>query len=430
MFIHIISWHLHLGYLSGYLYLLGDSFKAFVYQYPHIFFSVGFATSILITNRFYNIRAISLPLFRWTNILLAGLLGLMVLSMFGLKAQAALGAQIFGLLVPLTLILTSIYAYRVERKAIVYLGAAWLAFVLAVLYYVLSLQGIITFKAYSPLVLQSGVLLEFMLLALALGQRYQTILERQRKVESEHFKLMQLHNTELELQVSKRTQSLNELIDQLKASDEVKNKLFSIIAHDLRTPFNSMLSILSTEIIDMLDEDELKMMLRSNSNHFQQLKIMLDNILHWARSQMEEVQINKEPFDIVKTTNFLATVYQPIAESKKVGIHINSVSASQFCMADKNHIRLVLRNLLDNAVKYTEPSSDILIEIVKVSNEVSFSIQNNFNVRNGPGVNVRSAGLGINLCEDYLNRNGSSLNKEVSGGVIRFSFLLPAGVLQ
>ncbi len=419
-----------IGYLNGYIYLLGDPIRTFVYKYPHIFFSMGFATSILITNRFYNIRTISLPLFRWTNILLAGLLVLAVLSAFGFKAQAALGAQVFGMIVPVTLILTSIYAYRVERKAVAYLCAAWLIFVMAVVYYVLSLQGIVTFQSYSPLILQCGVLLEFMLLALALGQRYKTILERQRQVEAEHFKLMQIHNTELEEQVSKRTQNLNELIDRLKASDEVKNKLFSIIAHDLRTPFNSLLSILSTDIIDMLDEDELKMMLRSNSNQFQQLKIMLDNILHWARSQMEEVQINTEDFDILKTTNFLATVYRPIAESKKVDIQITSGSETQFCRADKNHIRLVLRNLLDNAVKYTEPSSNILIKIEKVTNEVSFSIQNSFIATNSPGIKLRSAGLGISLCEDYLNRNGSSLKKELAKDIIRFSFLLPAGDLQ
>ncbi|WP_114792735.1 7TM diverse intracellular signaling domain-containing protein [Niabella yanshanensis] len=419
-----------IGYLSGHIYLLGDSIKNFVYNYPHIFFSIGFATSILITNRFYNIRSISLNLFRWTNILLGGLSGLLLLSAFGFKAQAAMGAQVFGLLVPLTLIITSVYAYCAARKAVVYLGAAWLTFVGAVIYYVLCLQGILTFHPYSPLILQSGVLLEFMLLALALGRRYQTILEQQRRVEADHFKLMQIHNNELEQEVSKRTENLKEVINQLKASDEVKNKLFSIIAHDLRTPFNSLLSILSTDVIDLLDEAELKMVLRSNSNHFQQLKIMLDNILHWARSQMEEVQINKEHFDIIKTTNFLATVYKPIVEAKEVSIQISSQTGSQFCIADKNHIRLVLRNLLDNAVKYTNPSSSILIEIDQVSDAVRFSIQNSFIESNNDGQKARTTGLGIKLCEDYLTRNGSSLKKEVLGNIIRFSFLLPSADLN
>ncbi|HTG55010.1 MAG TPA: sensor histidine kinase, partial [Niabella sp.] len=419
-----------IGYLSGHIYLLGGAVKTFVYNYPHIFFSVGFGASILITNRFYNIRSLSLAIFRWTNILLGGLFALLLLSAFGFKAQAAMGAQVFGLLVPLTLIISSVCAYRAVRKTVVYLGAAWLTFVGAVIYYVLCLQGILTFQPYSPLILQSGVLLEFMLLALALGRRYQTILEQQRRVETEHFKLMQIHNTELEQQVSKRTENLKEVINQLKASDEVKNKLFSIIAHDLRTPFNSLLSILSTDVIDLLDEAELKMILRSNSNHFQQLKIMLDNILHWARSQMEEVQINKEPFDIIKTTNFLATVYKPIAEDKEVSIQINTPGESQFCIADKNHIRLVLRNLLDNAVKYTHPSSSILIEFDKVSESVRFSIQNSFMETTNSDGNTRTTGLGIKLCEDYLSRNGSSLNKEILGNIIRFSFLLPSAEMN
>jgi signal transduction histidine kinase len=419
-----------IGYLCGHIYLLGDSIKTFVYNYPHIFFCVGFACSILITNRFSNIRSISLFLFRWTKILLGGLSALLFLSAFGFKAQAALGAQAFGLLVPITLIITSIFAYRLQRTVIVYLGAAWLAFVVAVIYYVLCLQGIFTFQSYSPLLLQSGVLLEFMLLAMALGRRYQTILEQQRQVEAAHFKLIQVHNTELEQQVSKRTENLKELIDQLKASDEVKNKLFSIIAHDLRTPFNSLLSILSTDVIDSLNENELKMMLRSNSNQFQQLKIMLDNILHWARSQMQEVQISREHFDIIKTTSFLTTVYKPIAEHKKVRIHLKSPAEPQFCIADKNHIRLVLRNLLDNAVKYTDHSGDILIEIDKISGSVRFSIQNSFAASAGLRVKVKTTGLGINLCEDYLHRNGSSLHREIAGDLIKFSFLLPAAELN
>ena len=418
-----------IGYLCGHIYLLGDAIKTFVYNYPHIFFCVGFACSILITNRFNNIRSISLLLFRWTNILLGGLFALLLLSALGFKARAAMGAQAFGMLVPVTLIITSIFAYRVERKAIIYLGAAWLTFVVAVIYYVLCLQGIFTFQPYSPLLLQSGVLLEFMLLALALGRRYQTILEQQRQVEAAHFKLMQVHNTELEQQVSKRTENLKEAIDQLKASDEIKNKLFSIIAHDLRTPFNSLLSILSTDLINSLDENELKMVLHSNSNHFQQLKIMLDNILHWSRSQMQEVHISREHFDIIKTTGFLTTIYKPIAEHKKVCIHIKSPPEPQFCTADKNHIRLVLRNLLDNAVKYTDHSKDILIEIDKVSDSVRFSIQNSFAATNTRDT-TRTAGLGINLCEDYLNRNGSSLNKEIKGNLIKFSFLLPAAELN
>lgn len=423
--LYILSFGIYtIGYLSGHIYLLGDAVKKFVYSYPHMFLSFGFGTSILITNRFYNIRSISIVLFRWTNILLGGLVVLLLISAFGFKAQAATGAQVFGLLVPLTLIVTSVCAYCAARKAVIYLGAAWLTFVGAVMYYVLCLQGIFTFQPYSPAVLQCGILLEFMLLALALGRRYQTILEQQRRVEAEHLKLMQLHNDELEQQVSKRTEHLNEVIDQLKASDEVRNRLFSIIAHDLRTPFNSLLSILSTDVIDLLGEAELKKVLRSNSNHFQQLKIMLDNMLHWCRSQMDEVQINREHFDIIKTTNFLATIYKPIAADKDVSIEIKSANSFQFCIADKNHIRLVLRNLLDNAVKYTSPSSRILIEIERVSDLVCISVQNSFTDAGNAG-KTRTTGLGIKLCEDYLKRNGSSLNKEVLNNLVRFSFLIP-----
>lgn len=423
---YIISLGIYtIGYLSGYSYLLGDSFRSFVNRYPHMFFCVGFATSILITNRFYNVRSISLPLLRWTNILVGSLCILLLVSILGFKAQAAWGAQLFGFIVPLTLIVTSVYAYRAEQKAVIHLGAAWLVFVVAVIYYALSLQGILEYHPYSPLILQSGVLLEFMLLAIALGRRYQSILERQRKVEAENLKLIQTHNAELEQKVLKRTENLKRVIVKLKASDKIKSKLFSIVAHDLRTPFNSILSILSADTIDMFSEEELKMILRSNSNHFQQLKIMLDNILHWARSQMQEIKVNRERFEIMEMIRFLVAVYKPIAEQKNVTIHIEDSLQSFFCIADKDHIQLVLRNLLDNAVKYTVDSGNVLVKAVRLETTIEVSIQNNFTAAAGAGINNRGVGLGISLCEDYLTRNGSSLTRVITGDLIKYSFQLP-----
>jgi signal transduction histidine kinase len=415
-----------IGYLSGYSYLLGESFRSFVYRYPHIFFCIGFGTSILITNRFYNIRSLSLPLFRWTNLLLGGLCVLLVISLLGFKARAAWGAQVFGLIVPVTLIVTSIYAYGAERKTVAYLGAAWLTFVAAVIYYVLSLQGILEYTTYSSLILQSGILLEFMLLAIALGRRYELIIERQRKAEEENYKLIQTHNAELERQVSQRTQSLKDAIAKLQASDEIKNKLFSIIAHDLRTPFNGILTILSADNIDLFNEEELKRMLRSNSNHFQQLKVMLDNILHWARAQMQEVHINIERFDISQMISFLVAVYRPIAEEKKVNIRIEGSPQSLFCVADKNHIQLVLRNLLDNAVKYTVDSGIIIVKALQQEAMIEVSIQNDFMPSDAAGWGDSRVGLGISLCNDYLARNGSLLVKEIEGSRIRYGFQLPS----
>ncbi|ULT40485.1 ATP-binding protein [Niabella defluvii] len=97
-----------------------------------------------------------------------------------------------------------------------------------------------------------------------------------------------------------------------------------------------------------------------------------------------------------------------------------------FCVADKNHIQLVLRNLLDNAVKYTVDSGIIIVKALQQEAMIEVSIQNDFMPSDAAGWGDSRVGLGISLCNDYLARNGSLLVKEIEGSRIRYGFQLPS----
>ena len=170
----------------------------------------------------------------------------------GLKGIASGGAQVLGLLAPVSLLIFGIVVHKVKKYPTQYFTLAWLSIIIAVIIYVLSLQGIIEYRSYSRVILEAGITVEFLLLAFALGQRYHLILESQIKLEEENYQLIKNQNLKLEKLVEKRTEKLREAVAKLEASDSVKNKLFSIVAHDLRAPFNSMLGILSSNNLELL----------------------------------------------------------------------------------------------------------------------------------------------------------------------------------
>lgn len=440
--IYALSFGLYtIGYLAGYGYLFGTSFRIFLNQYPHVYLCFGSIAALLITNRFCRLRDLSLPLYTAYKFLLAIIIVQLIISLIGLKAWASFIAQIVGLLLPLTIILCGIVVYRSRRQAVTYFILAWILIMVAILFYVLSLQGIFRYNLYSRLILEVGAILEFLFLAFALAQRYYLLQQQQKQAEQEKYMIIKNQNIALEELVAKRTEKLKETITKLKASDNIKNKLFSIIAHDLRTPFNSMLGILASDTLEQLSLEELKEVLRTNENSFLQLKNLLDNLLHWAHMQMRKVEISPEAFDLNRMVQELVSVYRPVASKKQLSVETFLPQQMGSVYADKNQIELILRNLIDNAIKFTrvphlihvtvEPGEDYALISVKNGVDSSnradlerwkqkLSFRSNYGTANEKGI-----GLGLDLCREYLEKNNSQLQLNIENNMICFAFKLP-----
>jgi len=429
-----------IGYLAGYAYLLGTDMRILLNKYPHVFLCLALVSSILITQKVYKLREISPSLFRLCNSMLVATVVLLIISLLGLKPVAAGGAQLLGLLVPLTLLICGIVINRTSGQPTIYFTIAWFSIIATAIIYVLSLQGIFEYRANSRLILEGGLMLEFLLLAFALGKRYHSILIAQRQIEEENYQLVKDQNEKLEKLVEKRTEALRHTILKLETSDKIKNKMFSIVAHDLRTPFNGILGLFSSGAINELSYDELKLVIGESKENFYELKNLLDNLLHWARVQMNEVQIVPVPFDLPAMITALAGVYKPVAARKSIQLEIKTAPDLKPVKADKNHILVVLRNLFDNAIKFSPPENVIYITLSKMGTHVQISIENRtdagavekinswmdgqqFTASYGTA-NEKGVGLGLSLCSDYLEKNGSRLEITNLQTSIRFSFEL------
>jgi two-component system sensor histidine kinase/response regulator len=238
----------------------------------------------------------------------------------------------------------------------------------------------------------------------------------------------------------------NVLLEQRTAElgdlNTTKDKLFSIISHDFRTPLNSLkgvLTLLENKNISQSEFSELAGKLRKN---FNAVSNDLDNLLHWSLAQLQGIQTNSTRINVQPIVQENITVFQEIAKAKDVDLE-NGISENLFVMADEDHIRLVLRNLINNAIKFTAPGG-----VVKISSEHERPYVKIVVADTGVGIGSvqleslfqkdkpvstigtnreKGVGLGLLLCQEFVENNGGQLvvASELGKGSV-FSFTLRA----
>ena len=244
-------------------------------------------------------------------------------------------------------------------------------------------------------------------------------------------KTKELADSSLVLQ--RQTEELTEL-------NNLKNKLFSVIAHDLKTPMYSLRSIFRTMQQQKMPAKDIKAMLPDMINNLNYTTGLMDNLLQWAKSQMQSEGAVIQPLQMATTIADTARLLSLQAEAKQITIRIECVDELSV-LADKNMIELVLRNLLSNAIKFTLPKGEVVIGAGGVGEDAKIFVadngrgmipetiekiqQNNYFSTNGTA-HEPGTGLGLLLCRDFLSRNNSCLTiNSQPGSGSEFSFLLP-----
>lgn len=227
-------------------------------------------------------------------------------------------------------------------------------------------------------------------------------------------------------------QLLESKANDLERLNQTKNKLFSIVSHDLRAPIATVQGYLEAiSHMDMSKENwedvkgRLIQMTQSTDN-------MLSNLLVWSKSQMDGIKYDKKQINLSESLSPVIEVFQSIAIVKKISLDY-SIDQSLFVNSDQNMLQLVVRNFLSNAIKFTHPGGSISLKVI--SDEQNYIIQISdtgvgmteeiknslFNVtaESSYGTkNEKGIGLGLNLCKEFT---------EIQGGKIWFKSTLGQG---
>lgn len=261
------------------------------------------------------------------------------------------------------------------------------------------------------------------------------------KVELLSNELLNINKNQQEI-IEKRTAELNQNTVALEQSNQIKDKVFSIIAHDLRAPIKSLSTVLAWVAEDDLTYEELKKSLSNISKNVDTLNLTLENLLQWSRSQLNGVKSEPELIDIRRPIQEMMDLFKiQLGEKSLVLKYDNSQRHAVFI--DKHHLNLLFRNLLSNAIKFSHAGSAIEIVAKDISNNQTlieiidsgigmnqealdkvFSSTDHYSTYGTK--NERGTGLGLLLCKEYIENGGGKIwieSKEGKG--TKISFVLP-----
>ncbi len=236
---------------------------------------------------------------------------------------------------------------------------------------------------------------------------------------------------------------LKESKARLSEANITKDRFFSIIGHDLRSPFSSIIgfSEILVEQINEKDYDGIETYARIIHDSSKRAMNLLTNLLEWSRAQTGKIKFNPVHLEIASTISEVVDLYNKSAEQKSICIS-KKLPPHIAVVADKAMVKTILRNLISNAIKFTNPGGEIIIGAEKTEKEWIVSVSDN-------GVGIKAAhidklfridynhsttgtnqekgtGLGLLLCKEFIEMHHGKIwveNNEKKGS--RFNFSVP-----
>jgi signal transduction histidine kinase len=242
--------------------------------------------------------------------------------------------------------------------------------------------------------------------------------------------------------LSLKNQEIQDQAEKLRQSNRVKDRIFSMIAHDLRGPLSSLYGVISLIEMNKTSQEELDRLIPNVARRFKYTSTLLNNLLQWAQSQMEGYKVNSEVFDISLIFKNKYALLQTNIEDKNLDIHLPQSEILVF--ADLNMIDLVVQNLLSNAIKFSHQNGSIHIDTTREGDMVSISVKDHgvgikekylpqlfsdsFFTTKGT-MDEKGTGLGLMLCKEFIEKNGGTITVESTyeqGST--FKFTLPLAI--
>lgn len=329
------------------------------------------------------------------------------------------------------------------KPALFYL-IAWAILYSGILLTVLREQEIISYNLFTEHILQISILLHIITLSFALANKVKIYIDKKNEAQEialktaiENEKLITHQKQVLETKVFERTKDLEQSIAALKKQEEelkeanlFKDKVFSVISHDLKSPVSSLTGMLELLKLNTLSKEEKMKIIENLDFALKNTKYLLENILVWANPKLGNgSQISK--FQLYSIVDEIFQLFSIQAKAKKIEL-ISYISPDVKIKTEKNVLRLVLRNLISNALKFTSSGGKIEMNVEMAASDIIISVKDN-----GIGIsesdrnrlfesnrhystrgteNEKGTGLGLILCKEFLEKNNGRIWVESQPG--------------
>ncbi|MBL7870774.1 MAG: tetratricopeptide repeat-containing sensor histidine kinase [Cyclobacteriaceae bacterium] len=217
---------------------------------------------------------------------------------------------------------------------------------------------------------------------------------------------------------------------ELEQLNQVKDKFFSIISHDLRSPINALSGILELLSNKQITQEEFATLTQEMRVQFNHTRTLINNLLDWALLQMDKLKIQPEKIELSKVINENFTLVQSL-QLKEMNL-VNQVEPGLFGWGDLNMINLIFRNLILNAIKFSDIGGAIEISANQDGNFYVLAVKD-YGVGISPDVqkilfdkttgystrgtaNEKGTGLGLILCKEFIEKNGGQIWLESEEG--------------
>jgi signal transduction histidine kinase len=225
----------------------------------------------------------------------------------------------------------------------------------------------------------------------------------------------------------KTSRIISQQKEELSVLNTMKDRLFSIVAHDLRSPVHAIKTNATNIQSAINDQNTAQVQLLTDRLSLTATSTwsLLDNMLHWALGHTNQLFFRPEKLHLLAIINQVCYDYTPLALTKGITIH-TSIPANIFMLADQTSVKIIFRNLLDNAIKYTHPQGSISITATTLSTQCSIQFKDS-----GMGMDEqvlqavnnqswqqiredtqgnRSTGFGLELVKMMIDRNKGTLS--------------------
>jgi len=264
-----------------------------------------------------------------------------------------------------------------------------------------------------------------------LEEQVATLRDREEKLEAQKSVLIDL------------ARDLDRARNESDLLNSQKDKFFSIIAHDLMGPFNLVLgySDLLAQHVDEFDRETVKSSAETIRDSGYRLAELLENLLSWSRHQMGRIHFEPQPTDLNAIIGRNLGLFRPLAEQKAISLIDNCVP-SILARVDRNMVDMIIRNLINNAIKFTGRDGQVTVETELRRDFIAFSV-----IDTGVGIppektpklflieektstagtdGETGTGLGLQLCKEFVERQGGEISvTSVEGEGSRFTVTFP-----